>query len=639
MPNLALRVGADPEFTVLYGGQRMAADKVITSLFNKDSRLSGHTLKTPGGEFGCDGCSATGELRPKPDFDPKKVADNIYTCISAFMERGKNFELSTLSLWAPIGGHIHLELPEGASEAKVKTWHRKLMSLYLPIILGEQKVNLALRMGSGHSYGQMDDYRTGDGKPTCEVRTPSAEWLTSRRITEATLAYMGVAWEEITKNPKAVPDKLLLKTQKQLNAMQELAISEFEAINKAMLKEIASTVRKFKSYANFKNEIELILNPEQVLKEKRAINFSINKGWDFEKETQIKTKRDLLKKVKEIPDTDNLFLGVAHNDDINTGFFADELKKRIAKGLPLKNNYFIFGLKKEITGALVAKNNTFFITPKINTKNDIDTIQTTRQKMIEKAKMFSKEERSIDWEKKTIVEKKKDAVVIGLPFDVRSEKRLKDFLQIVWDIEQENLKEITLSLPDPKEQTEDAIRPSAPSVDPSELGDVESHGAQLALRAIRALRQERNQALNIENREGLLEDFVNFVRNATPVSWRCGNETGFGVVIGTRARDFLVIRSDQEGWEYGTDRADIDLVSDVPVPLGTRYCYYVDSVSPVPRGERTVNLRLNIRDRDNSGFSVDQVFTLNRPTTISITENSGTTTSTHINSNLMASFL
>jgi hypothetical protein len=89
-----LMIGADPEFEVRDStGRFVSANRAIKSISN---------------EFGTDGCSDTGEIRPKPG-TPEVVLENISKILSngnEKVENGMNLFAGAYS-HVPLGGHIH----------------------------------------------------------------------------------------------------------------------------------------------------------------------------------------------------------------------------------------------------------------------------------------------------------------------------------------------------------------------------------------------------------------------------------------------------------------------------------------------------------------------------------------------------
>lgn len=549
MPELKLKVGADPEYSVLWNGQKVAANEVIRKLFAGDPRLSGHTLKTDGGELGCDGCAETGELRPIPSLDPLVTAGNVGKCLKEFLVKGQAFDLTTLSLWAPIGGHIHLELPPEAQESNIQDWHRNLMSFYLPIMLGEEKASVKIRFAR---YGKITDYHGPEGsRRTLEVRCPSAEWITTQKLAEATLAYMGVVWHEVIHNEKKLPKALILKSIQQETALQDMAVNGFELATDGIMKEIAKAVRKFEMYEPFKEQIEYILKPNKILEDKRTVNYSIAEGWGFQKSSRNLTKRLFLSAQKEAPSIDGATFDIFHNDDMRTGFFAEELRKKVASGTKLNHPYYIFGLKKGIKGMLVFGDEKYYQAPEYATSDDVDAIRRTVGKMRDKAAQYEKEKLAIDFKRGRVLKQSNRCILIGVPFDQREKNDLKPFLEAVWQFEKSNLSEIKLV---PKARTP-GNPPVQALIPQGEVGteeiqvDTRSQGSQIAREGVETILNEqrvteRNELTQIQ--KDRFADLRDYVRTLEVKRWD-GREKQV-VVLGKTGSDglYVVLFNDHE---------------------------------------------------------------------------------------------
>ena len=99
---------------------RIPADRILQILFKKaESSGQGYKIKNAG-ELGWDGHSITGELRPSPAYSPEKLVQNIGELFAALTNKSKLLEISTSSNAAPIGGHIHFELPENLVNQELK---------------------------------------------------------------------------------------------------------------------------------------------------------------------------------------------------------------------------------------------------------------------------------------------------------------------------------------------------------------------------------------------------------------------------------------------------------------------------------------------------------------------------------------
>lgn len=53
------------------------------------------------------------------------------------------------------------------------------------------------------------------------------------------------------------------------------------SVNKLLLKQISLKVKKFKLYDQYKKEIDFILSPKEVIKEKELNNYNIITGWNL----------------------------------------------------------------------------------------------------------------------------------------------------------------------------------------------------------------------------------------------------------------------------------------------------------------------------------------------------------------------
>src|SRR5574337_1545261 len=107
------KIGADPEFSVLLDGRRCNAKTIVEKLVIKDKTRSEMGFKSADmkGEFGWDGCQETGELRPNPATSADELTSNIGSILTKTLPLLSIFDFSTLSIYAPIGGHIHFDLP------------------------------------------------------------------------------------------------------------------------------------------------------------------------------------------------------------------------------------------------------------------------------------------------------------------------------------------------------------------------------------------------------------------------------------------------------------------------------------------------------------------------------------------------
>ena len=64
------KMGADPEFSFIFGNKRIHAAQLL-------SKLNNGSYRCDKGELGYDGASATAEIRPKPELDPAVLTEDI----------------------------------------------------------------------------------------------------------------------------------------------------------------------------------------------------------------------------------------------------------------------------------------------------------------------------------------------------------------------------------------------------------------------------------------------------------------------------------------------------------------------------------------------------------------------------------
>jgi len=473
MPNtkkeFEFKIGADPEFVLTMQGRKVDAKQTMQLVLNKKPGFKptrddmGFDVD-PFGNIGWDGASSTAEIRPKASNTPQEVVNNLGGMFKAFVKHIRLCDMSTISEYSSVGGHIHLEIPKGEkwSIEKKNTLHRRMASFYLPLLISENKTNLNLRLKQ--TYGALKDnrieqkFKYEDGSPgfTYEFRCPSAEWLTTPKLAQATMAYMAVIYHEILKHPKNFTkfNDIVYKSDKQGDALQTLAIMEFDILTQSILNKVKKYIRTFEMYEYYKNEIEYLFNPKQVIKDKQKADYNIAIGWNLIGKT-IPKKSEILSSKKKIQgiaakkDFDNLkaVMNIHYNADTNVGLFADSLKDRVAAfNWKLKNNYFLFGMRKGIT-TIIAR----------NLKKEYLTGQKIIKTVLEKEhidRLFDKMETkfnnnngvlnnaTLDFITGKVKDMRESVIVIGIPYSMRIEENIKPFLNFIWTLEKGEIPKI-----------------------------------------------------------------------------------------------------------------------------------------------------------------------------------------------------
>ncbi len=436
-------IGADPEFSLNLFNNRVNAHNTMDKFFQEKEEGQGFNI--PGyGNAGWDGCDATGEIRPLPSNDPNKVTDNIGKLLETIHNKMPFTDMITTNEQAPVGGHMHFLLPEGITAQAVKKLVHKLDTLFIPVMLGQNIDSENIRFNG--SYGKLHDYRVDeievDAKQRLklEYRTPNAEWITTRKVCHATLCYMATCYNQIINHPKTLNDlkQILLSGDKQTNSVQNLIMSNYKPGSEALLKVIKKTVRKFKAYKEYKQEIEYILSPDKVQKDKKATSFNIAIGWGMAKQETfskkiVKQATVLSAKTLEEFNLDNVGaqMAIAHNKELNCESFALRLGALLAtKKIKQNNEYFIFGMRKGIDKPMAMRmkdNAIIYGQEQIKTLSDLDVSIDTLSRMKDKAR----ENIKINSAGTT-----KPVIILGLPYMMRVRNKFQEFVNLIYELEQ-----------------------------------------------------------------------------------------------------------------------------------------------------------------------------------------------------------
>lgn len=531
-------LGADPEFTILIGGRQSIANSFFQAIFRNKypSGNQGYNV-TPNINVGYDGSAATGEIRPAPSNSPAKIVEYLKDGFAATVKEMPIVDLVTSSKRAPIGGHIHIGI-ENPSQPYLTALHNCIASFYLPLMVGEDIVDLNFRRENG-SYGRMSDFRseTHGGARTYEFRTPSAEWLTTPKIALATLAYIGAVYNECYKNPTEFSKKyanVVWRSAEQGNALQSMLLTNYLGPIQTVINDIKKAVRNFEFYQEYKNEIEYLFRPQQVLLDKQKAQFNIVKGWGLE--PKLPAQRDILntKLVNQKADSINLdtfdeLVNVASNkNDKNIELFSSELKKRVLTfGWKMNNNYFLFGLRKGIKDFMIFNKAHEFLYhgSQIKTMSDAEAAEDVVQRIDQKFKM----DPSADFSDKQSSMRRH--VMIGIPYSLRQSSNVRPFLKMIFDLERGKYKPARLlasSLPEDRNNSnkergklwQTILMPHDDEGLDDLIVDERSHANQLD--HITSLERSITQRLNIDAGSQLnksLDAIMTFNDNATPQGW------------------------------------------------------------------------------------------------------------------------
>jgi len=443
---LPFKIGADPEFTMINRNSQLHAQSTMEQIMREYSnkiRNDGYYVEKFG-NIGWDGASYTAEIRPNASNNIDIVTNNIKQLLSILHSKCTLIDFTTENSFAPIGGHVHLDVKDGYlnknvdEQKQIQILHKKIMGFYTPIQMGEIKKNAQKRLRSSYGKYTAYEYKRIDNKLVYEIKVPTAEWIMSEKVAKAMLAYIATIHEEIMNN-KTIKNINKIKINKisELDMTQIMVMSN-KTIAEKLLKETKEIVRTFKLYKQYKREIEFIMNPAKVLEHKNKINHNILKGWNIEarqpnKKNIFNTKRVEFESNKINIEPITSLIPIYYNNDMMVQDFVLDIKKRcIALGWKLKNSYYLYGIKKGITTPVVSKEQAVYMGYEDSrTSTQITETQNLINKITEKTSQLKATNR--------IIEDK--VICIGLPYNMRIKQNKKELLNIIYRMENNKIQE------------------------------------------------------------------------------------------------------------------------------------------------------------------------------------------------------
>ena len=166
---MGLLIGADPEFALVH--KIRPGEEHLERGINAD-----RIINDQGSRFGCDGYSATAEIRPEPASSPQELIKHCYECFYEGLEKTNAgmyaWKAGSYVTGKNLGGHIHFNhRPMGES-----FYYALDNILSIPLALLEDPEERQRRI---HNFGQFHSWR--DQTWGIEYRTP-ASWLVSKGI-------------------------------------------------------------------------------------------------------------------------------------------------------------------------------------------------------------------------------------------------------------------------------------------------------------------------------------------------------------------------------------------------------------------------------------------------------------------------
>lgn len=422
-------LGADPEFSLVSQGSKLHARDAFCRMFARIV-TSGNTQQMAikgAGSIGLDGHDATAELRPDPADTPQGLARNIGRLLKEVHDAAPFLELRTKSDKGPVGGHMHFQRKNGTGQETIHRLMPTLALCYLPLLLGEDELDLALRRST--QYGKLLDFRAPDrqlGRPrTVEYRAPSAEWMTTPKTATAALSLMAVCWQALTEDRDGAwngPLARLRSDSGALAALERMTLSGMGSQLRGTAAAVRSAVRKMPAYGYYRDECELAMNPRKMLSLKRRARWDAARGWRLDRgrkrpDRNSLSSADSQRRAAEALGRSRLvrlspLAAVPYNDDRNVGRYAEALAERIAaQGFKTDRQYFLFGLKRGVPGPIAANHDMELAAGAglVRTDEDWKVLKLTLERM-RKAHIMQKGE----------PESPKDRILVGIPYDERA---------------------------------------------------------------------------------------------------------------------------------------------------------------------------------------------------------------------------
>lgn len=450
------KIGADPEFIILAGDKYLRANEAIEKFLTKVKGLKlvhgnqGYNIGDHG-NIGWDGAAMIGELRPTPEHTPGAVVEHIGALMAAASKAMPFADFSPLSFVNPVGGHIHLEVPENITPETAKRRAKMVCSLAAPLLASEHPSSSKYRRDKGN-YGELGDVRVDahftrtspEGRTshgyTAEIRFLTAEWLITPKIAESTMALLAVIWDGVLNSDEFRKEAKALSFA---NASESLAIttmlsSTYGEVGQFITNRIKRLVRTAPMYPQYKEMVDYAMDAKHILADKEKAEWLINVGWKFSETTNKPTKKEFLseKVVKERiagKDDETLenYWPVSYNDDLNVSLFAEALNERVAAfGWKPNREYYLFGLRKEVPGLIARDSKGYFAGAEYAT-----AMADTLVKMETRAQQIAlKNGKKLDV-RNGKHRQTQDPVIIGIPRSMRTNKETKDFLSLVIDID------------------------------------------------------------------------------------------------------------------------------------------------------------------------------------------------------------
>ena len=348
------------------------------------------------------------------------------------------------SWFDPIGGHVHLDVPQSLSDARKKQATQALALFGLTLLASENKRTNSARSGIG-SYGGALDFRWQKNGSTLEWRTPSAEWICSEKSALCFLATTATLWHACTTKEaevKKIMAKLKIGTI-ELNALRPLVVAN-RRFGIAIFKASKEVAKLSPFYEEWKEEVDLALSPGRFRKLKEKSKYELGHGWKLQERGSFPAIKKLMDKdIRKTLTGGNSkqTFKISWNPDINVGAMAEVISNTFSSlKYTNKNQYILFGLKNPFD-SIIAIDNKWKIhagESELLTKTSASKAEETFKKLFTKAKEHGiktteREFNAITGEFKELQANK--LILIGIPRSLRDPIKALPLVRLIQKIE------------------------------------------------------------------------------------------------------------------------------------------------------------------------------------------------------------
>ena len=252
-------------------------------------------------ELGIDGENRIAEIRPEPTSEPLDHAKNIFKILESNLTDLKNFRCEgEPQKDAGVGGHIHFgsEYLKNISTIQMNKV-KKLLDFYLalPLCLSEFYDSKSLR----GDYCRLSSTESKDYG--FEYRNLNS-WLTTKKLTKGVLCLAFTIMYNILNSiekrnfTKDFSKDIDFITENHF-ILNHIYTESGKDIAKPIVKKIYNKVKKFKKYNTYKQHIDYIFKPNQIIKDKEKVNYDILAGWHLISRVDRIKKMATLKDIKK----------------------------------------------------------------------------------------------------------------------------------------------------------------------------------------------------------------------------------------------------------------------------------------------------------------------------------------------------